>query len=295
MKQPDQIIPFQGAPRKDYKNITGQKFGRFTAIELAGYRYQRGGNRELYWKCVCECGEIRFIRTGALTSGDATSCGRHYSEIVTKQMAAVGTRRITSLPEYSILAHMIGRCHNPKDAAYIGYGGRGIKVCDRWRFGEGGKNGFECFFEDMGARHSNKHSIDRINNNGDYCKANCRWTTQTEQCRNTRKNRTATLNGETMCLSGWDERLGLKQGTVSRRIGIGWDERRAITEPKTKRTITFQGISLNIVGWAKKLGWRPSVLYQRLDAGWPIERALTEPPNNIMPPSASPSTLTTRP
>ena len=83
----------------------------------------------------------------------------------------------------------IERCHNPNNPAYKYYGGRGIKVCDRWRFGENGKPGMECFFDDMGYRPTPKHSIDRIDTNGDYAPGNCRWTTQDVQVRNRRNVR----------------------------------------------------------------------------------------------------------
>lgn len=90
-------------------------------------------------------------------------------------------------PEPKIYNNMIQRCYNEKHDRYSYYGGRGIIVCDRWRFGEGGKTGIQCFLEDMGKRPSYKHSIDRIENDGNYEPNNCKWSTQIEQIHNRRK------------------------------------------------------------------------------------------------------------
>lgn len=133
------------------------------------------------------------------------------------------------------------RCCRPKDAAYPRYGGRGIRICKRWR------DSPKAFFNDMWPRPSPERSIDRKENDGNYscgkceeCRlngwpANCRWATKIEQGRNMRSNRIVTIDGVSRCLSEWEEQTGNKQGTIQWRLEAGWDERRAVFEPVVQR------------------------------------------------------------
>lgn len=118
-------------------------------------------------------------------------------------------------PTYAAWASMIGRCYNPKYENYSNYGGRGIKVCDRWL----GENGFSNFLKDMGARPSKNHSLDRYpNNDGYYELPNCRWATQLEQSRNRRTNVWYEHKGRTMVAYDWAKELGIDQGTITDKI-----------------------------------------------------------------------------
>ncbi len=115
-------------------------------------------------------------------------------------------------PEYKIWAAVKTRCHNANVNNYQNYGGRGIQMCERW------ENDFRTFLEDMGPRPSPKHSIDRIDNNGNYEPNNCRWATHIEQRRNTRRNHYLTYKSETLTLVEWSERTGIKAPTIRARI-----------------------------------------------------------------------------
>lgn len=118
---------------------------------------------------------------------------------------------------------MLGRCTNPNNRDFVLYGGRGIRVCARW------SASFESFLADMGERPTKRHSIDRIDNNGDYEPGNCRWATPLEQNRNRRNTRLVTFKGETLALAEWSQRTGIAYHTLKSRLLKGWDSARALT------------------------------------------------------------------
>lgn len=121
-----------------------------------------------------------------MRTGNTTSCGCAQLEMSRRQIKHGGARRIGRAREYEIYSAMIDRCENPKNKVFSYYGGRGICICDRWRYGADGKTGYECFISDVGRRPSPELSIDRINNDGNYEPGNCRWATRAEQCANQR-------------------------------------------------------------------------------------------------------------
>ena len=116
---------------------------------------------------------------------------------------------------------MIRRCHMPSDRTYPGYGGRGISVCDRWRFGDGGATGVECFYADMGDPPFAGASLDREDNDGNYEPGNCRWATDKQQARNRRSNHKIEWEGETICFVELSEKVGIKPQTLRGRIRRG--------------------------------------------------------------------------
>lgn len=120
-------------------------------------------------------------------------------------------------PGYRSWECMLSRCRNPKDPFFANYGGRGIKVCERWR-------SVVAFFEDMGPRPSPKHSIERIDNDGDYEPGNCKWATIDEQARNRRRPKGRTLltyGGKTQSLTRWAEDLGVSRELIGMRLRRG--------------------------------------------------------------------------
>lgn len=154
-----------------HNELTGQKFGRLTVLEKAGINK----NRVILWKCVCACGKIKIVRSVSLRNGHTKSCGCLQKDIIRKIRTTHGMQKTLI---YKIWAAMLQRCNNPKDKAYKDYGGRGIKVCERWLK-------FENFFADMGERPENL-TIERIDNDKGYYKKNCGWRSRTEQARNQR-------------------------------------------------------------------------------------------------------------
>ncbi len=124
------------------------------------------------------------------------------------------------------------RCYAPSVEKFAEYGGRGIKVCERWR------ESFAAFYEDMGDPPPGA-SLDRLDNDGDYAPGNCRWATQTQQLRNTRRNRLLTYAGKTLCIAAWADEVGLSQQLIWNRLRKGWSVERALTESYSERHNTI--------------------------------------------------------
>jgi len=244
-------------------DLTGKKFGRWTVLKRA----ENKGNY-IRWKCLCDCGAIRIVNGNSLKRGISKSCGCISSEITAERNRKHG---MSKTPEYRVWTHMTQRCTNKTDGSYKNYGARGIKVCDRWL------HSFENFYADMGKRPTEKHSIERKNNNGDYEPDNCKWATKKEQCNNRRSSHMLTLNGETKTMSQWSDITGISIGTLWARIeGLGWSVEKALTVPlEKKQTITYKGITKTISQWAKVIGVKPRTLQSRInDHGWSVEKAL---------------------
>lgn len=125
---------------------------------------------------------------------------------------------------------MLSRCRAKRGRHYVLYAGRGITVCPRWQ------ESFENFLEDMGPRPSLAHSLERKDNNGSYCKDNCVWATQKEQCNNQRRNIRVTIEGVTKTLKQWTEDLGVSYIVVYHRIRRGWDPVLALNTPRLARS-----------------------------------------------------------
>lgn len=139
----------------------------------------------------------------------------------------------TELPSYSRYKSMLRRCYAPTSSAYKDYGGRGIKVCDRWREP---KMGYYNFIEDVGLPPTAHSTLDRIDNNGDYSKSNVRWVDPYSQANNKRSNRIVTVGSRSMSIAQWSRESGINYHTIVRRIESGWDIERAVTEvPKLGR------------------------------------------------------------
>lgn len=186
------------------RDLTGMKFGRLSVIEYAG----SNGKRSM-WSCQCSCGNSALVQSDKLVCGKVVSCGCRKREASLENCArnAIKPRHgMTGSSEHKIWSGMIERCTRdlPRHAAYFG---RGIKVCERWMT-------FENFYSDMGPRPSPLHSIDRINNDGNYEPENCRWELSKAQNRNRRRTRYVLVDGKKMPLMALAEQIGAKKNAA---------------------------------------------------------------------------------
>ena len=169
----------------DKIEITGKKFSALTAQWPVGRkrRVRAGSAAHVYWLCLCECGNLKVVAKANLLYGHVSSCGCYTSRLRSRNATKHGHAKYGKVSsEYSIWHGMHARCLNTNLREFKYYGARGITVCDRWT----GENGFVNFLADMGSKPT-KHSLDRIDTNGNYEPSNCRWATSFEQIHNRRR------------------------------------------------------------------------------------------------------------
>lgn len=208
------------------RHLEGHVFGLLTAVS----REVGTSKKTARWLCRCSCGATSHVRTAALLNGNTKSCGCRQGSPTHGQTRG---HKGAMTPTYSSWRSMISRCFIKSNSAYAHYQKHGITVCDRWRFGEAGKNAFECFLEDAGERPGREFSIDRINNNGNYEPGNVRWATRRQQANNRRTNEFFEYLGETMTFAEVVRRTGLEKEFLRHRLlRAGWSVEQAVNCPK---------------------------------------------------------------
>ena len=192
--------------KKEY--LVGIKFNLLTLVEEISTK-----SRFRMAKWSCSCGGSIITRIQSVELGYTKSCGcLKYKKGIVRRFK----HGMSKSPEYQAWADLKDRCYNPNNKYFFNYGGRGIKVCDRWL------ESFENFFEDMGYRPSKRFSIERVENNGIYEKNNCKWGTKYEQERNKRSNVYLEYNGKLKIVKDWSKEIGISNTTISNRIKKGF-------------------------------------------------------------------------
>lgn len=245
-------------------DMTGVRYGSITAISAAG----PSNGAKIKWLCRCDCGCDFVTCGGKIRSGEVISCPSCSRERVRLDRVTHGKRKTD---EYRIWTHIKSRCFNPKVPSYKNYGGRGITMCDKWR------ESFDSFISDMGCRPSTDHSIDRINNDGNYEPGNCRWATRKTQMNNTRVNRLIQIEGETKTMTQWADVIGVCREVVYKRLKRGIAGAELLDQIHEVDLFTLDGVSASIKEWSLITGIKRATLYWRINSQkWPLSRALTE-------------------
>ena len=198
-----------------FRDLSGERFGRLLVIQRNGYNK----HHQLYWLCECDCGTTKNVLGMCLSRGETQSCGCLHKEVTAKINLRHG---MTRTPIYKIWHSMMQRCYDKNSHSYHRYGGRGINVCEKWHT-------FEGFYQDMSDK-PNGMSMERLDNNGDYCPENVVWADYKTQANNRRSNVLLEHKGKKQTMQQWCDELGLKIGTVWARINnYGYSVEKALT------------------------------------------------------------------
>lgn len=204
---------------RKYINIVGEKFTRLLVLDKAENYVSPSGSVKTMFLCLCDCGNKVTVQKYKLTSGHSRSCG-----CLLKDINKSHGHGMSDTGAYKSWMSMRRRCLNPKREDYALYGKRNISICKRW-------DDFTLFYKDMGDR-PNGASLDRINNDGDYCPENCRWATNKEQALNKRTTLKRKYKGKVQSVMTICEKEGKDYGFVRSRLARGWSIKDAINIPK---------------------------------------------------------------
>lgn len=235
-------------------------------ITIIDFKGSKSKYRTKYYKALCDCGTEFTAQGTHITSGHTKSCG-------CIARSANGNSRTK---EYNSLRGAISRCYNPNNKKYKNYGVRGITVSERYR----GADGVDNLIQDIGTKPGPEFSLDRIDNDGNYCPGNLQWSNPKQQAGHKTTSRMITYKDETLTLEEWSQRTGILSDTIAHRLKRGWSTEKALEAglyDTAKKYIEFNGQTKSLSEWAKLTGIpTPNLLY-RIKAGWSIDKAFTVP------------------
>lgn len=207
-------LPTQKAPgrlrNRPLKDYSGERFGRLTAVSLVERELEQNNH---LWRFLCDCGTVKDLRIKAVRSGNTSSCGCLAKETITARNSTHGLSQ-ANRREYRSWKDMRGRCHNPNDSDFANYGERGIVIAPEW-------DDFAQFLADMGKRPDGM-TLDRIDVNGDYTPANCRWASSQVQANNKRNNHSIEWDEQTQTLQAWCDQYQIDPSKARYRLSRGW-------------------------------------------------------------------------
>lgn len=244
--------------------MTGKTFHQLSVISFSHVE------KTAYWLCKCTCGNTTVVKGAHLRDGSTKSCGC-LVKIAAKELMT--THGYTGTPTYNSYVSMKKRCTYRGSKDYPLYGGRGVRVCDRWL------HDFNNFLTDMGERPDGT-TLDRIDPDGDYDPCNCRWATYKEQSLNKRNTAKCTVEGVTKTLQEWELISGIRWETIKERLKRGWKPYDAVFTKNSpnQQLLTLKNRTQTVGQWAKETGFQRQLILYRIKKGWSVERALTEKP-----------------
>lgn len=220
--------------KRNIEDFIGKKYNRLTVLSEAPFTFSANGRKKYRLLCRCDCGTEKPVALHQVIHGQTKSCGCLINERIREANSIHGDTRDYKLsPEYRSWIAMKARCLYPKSVKYSRYGARGITVCPEWI------ESYAAFLADMGRKPTPEHTLDRIENNGNYERGNCRWATPAQQRanQNPRQSKGATVEfrGETKTILEWARQFSVPSTTIYHRINKGWPTEKALTSPVKPR------------------------------------------------------------
>jgi hypothetical protein len=234
-------MPINSEPLKKnpYRlDLTGKTFAKLTVV---GHVKKVGTHQ--YWKCICECGEIKDIQGNSLKSGKTTSCGCYQKSIARDLISRNRPKkRDTDKGFNSRWRDMIRRCYDEKVKSFPAYGGRGIRVCDRWKDFKSFENDmYSSYVTHRGIHGTFNTTIERINVNGNYEPENCRWATRKEQNNNQQSTIRVTISGVVKTLNELSSEIGISKNGIKYRLNCGLSDDE-ILKPSARKKIYHEHV-----------------------------------------------------